>query len=55
MSEQEFFKYQGKCGKGYRKKLKEKRRLDELAKPPTPHERTKAHRLKRCDCVPQEE
>lgn len=49
---QEFFKYEGRCGKGFQRVLKEERRADALARnAKTPHPRTRAHHLGRCICV----
>lgn len=45
------FKYNGPMGKGAQKHLKESRRVDAEIRDAIPHhERSKAHRLGRCDC-----
>lgn len=48
------YNYNGKCGKGYSRTLRESKRAEAQERNKnTPHERTKAHRLSKCDCVPE--
>lgn len=44
------YRYNGPCGKGFERKRREQKRIEaELRAEETPHERTKAHRLGKCE------
>lgn len=45
------FRYNGRCGEGFQRLRREQKRADAKSRAKVvAHERTKAHRLNKCDC-----